>query len=147
MSISETCEGKTAKVVLDWRLLDSPGQPPGYIIAHIDITDGDVSLLTKTQEEMILRDVNRWTQFSLRSVSNLRPFCSQHKTKHAVLMDVRYHHLHLNGRLFDTLVIEIDFAQPEKTGLYTSRLIDGKIQQVPAAIAEIPPWKDPPVKK
>ena len=147
MFISEVCEGKTTAATLDWRLPESPGRVAHYVITHIDVTDGNVSLVSIAQREMILRDINRWTQFSLLSISNLRPFCSDYKSRHTVLMDVRYELLHSNGPLFDTLSLEIDLDVPEKTGLYTSRLIDGKVQQVPAAIAEIPPWKDPPAKK
>ena len=147
MFISEVCEGKTTAAALDWRFQYSPGQRANYVITYIDVTDGHSSLLSIAQREMILRDINRWTEFSLLSISNLRPFCSDYKSRHAVLMDVRYELLHSNGPLFDRLSLEIDLDAPEKTGLYTSRLIDGKVQQVSAAIAEIPPWKDPPAKK
>lgn len=147
MFISETCEGKITTASLDWKLHDIPGQRTNYVITRIDVTDGNVSLLTESQRNAVLQDLNRWTQFSLLSVSNVRPICSQYKTEHLLLLDVRYQHMHWGGPLFDTLKLDIDLNDPSKTGLYATRLIDGKVQQVPAAIAEIPPWKDPPAKK
>lgn len=147
MFISEICEGKTTTATLDWSLPKSPGRVAHYVITHIDVTDGNVSLLTESQRNAVLQDLNRWTQFSLLSVSNVRPICSQYKTEHLLLLDVRYQHMHWGGPLFDTLKLDIDLNDPSKTGLYATRLIDGKVQQVPAAIAEIPPWKDPPAKK
>lgn len=145
--VSENCVGKTTSAAMDWRFAHLPGKMSYYDITYIDVSDGHASLLTASQREMILRDINRWTHFSLLSITNLRPFCSDYKTKHSVLMDVRYEILHSNGPLFDTLELDIDLDDASKTGLYVTRLIDGKVQRVPAAIAEIPPWKDPPKKK
>lgn len=149
--ITEECLGVTTEVSVAWVHPNYATAGQFYLITEFDVKRNSRTILTEGDQKEIVFQLNRWLKRYVTSIGKIYAQCQKDVNSASLFITIVDGEMNRGRFLLDTMFLNIDPADQDKTGLnksglYVARTQEGKNMFVPAASADIPPARTAELK-